>query len=155
MSMTGSYLAADGPSPGPSPDRRAFALTSRDFLIAAFFHIRIVLLAALIPLAIGVTAATLTKTQYTANSLLMVMVSREVSNTQNVTDSGPSVLSIEGLKQVESEVKILESADIIRTVIETIGSDRLFPPGPLAVCAPCSAAVATRWTARSRTSAPG
>ena len=132
MSMTGSYLAADGPSPGPSPDRRAFALTSRDFLIAAFFHIRIVLLAALIPLAIGVTAATLTKTQYTANSLLMVMVSREVSNTQNVTDSGPSVLSIEGLKQVESEVKILESADIIRTVIETIGSDRLFPPGPLA-----------------------
>lgn len=131
MSMTGSYLAADGPASGPSPERRAFALTSRDFLIAAFFHIRIVLLAGLIPLAIGVAAATFTKTQYTANSLLMVMVSREVSNTQNVTDSGPSVLSIEGLKQVESEVQILESADIIRTVIETIGSERLFPPSLL------------------------
>ncbi|WP_454918190.1 exopolysaccharide transport family protein [Xanthobacter sediminis] len=107
------------------------SFTLRDFLIATFFHIRVVLLAAMVPLVIGIAAAALAKTEYTASSLLLVIVSREVSTSSNVTDSGPAVLSVEGLKQVESEVQIIESADVIRTTIEQIGLDALFPPGPL------------------------
>ncbi|MEP9354268.1 lipopolysaccharide biosynthesis protein [Xanthobacter sp. KR7-65] len=103
--------------------------TLRDFLIATFYHIRIVLLAALLPFAIAVGAAVTSRTEYTASSLLMVIVSREVSNSQNVTDTGPSVLSIEGLKQVESEVQIIESADVARATVEQVGVDRMFPPG--------------------------
>ncbi|MCS0504456.1 exopolysaccharide transport family protein [Ancylobacter mangrovi] len=113
----------------PGAEGRHSTFTLRDFLIAAFFHVRIVLLAALVPIGLGVAAATLSKTEYTASSLVMVIVSREVSNDQNVTGNGPSVLSIEGLKQVESEVQIIESADVIRSVIEGIGPDRLFKPG--------------------------
>jgi len=41
--------------------------------------------------------------------LLMVLVNREFSGIQNVTDSGPAVLSIEGLKSVESEIQIDET----------------------------------------------
>lgn len=106
--------------------------TLRDILIATFFHIRTVLLAAVLPLSIAFAAAFTTRTEYTASSLLLVIVSREVSNAQNVTDSGPPVLTIEGLKQVQSEVQIITSADVVRTTIEQIGIDRLYPPGRLA-----------------------
>lgn len=119
---------ATEPATGSAPP----AFTLRDFLIAAFYHIRIVLLAGLIPLVVALAVAATSRTEYTASSLLMVIVSREVSNAQNVTDTGPAVLSIEGLKQVESEVQIIESADVARATVVEIGVDRLFPPGRLA-----------------------
>lgn len=121
----GESLADAAPATGA-------AFTLRDFLIVAFYHIRVVLLAAVLPLAIALGAAAVSRTEYTASSLLLVIVSREVSSAQNVTDSGPAVLSIEGLKQVESEVQIIESADVARATVEQIGVDRLFPPGRLA-----------------------
>ncbi|MFG1242913.1 lipopolysaccharide biosynthesis protein [Xanthobacter sp. V7C-4] len=123
-----AQTGATEPATGSTPS----AFTLRDFLIAAFYHIRIVLLAGLIPLVVAVAVAATSRTEYTASSLLMVIVSREVSNAQNVTDSGPAVLSIEGLKQVESEVQIIESADVARATVVEIGVDRLFPPGRLA-----------------------
>lgn len=122
--QTGEDVAAYSDNAGIS------SFTLRDILIVAFFHIRVVAVAALLPLIIAIAAALTAKTEYTANSLLMVIVSREVANTQNVTDSGPAVLSIEGLKQVETEVQILESADVARATIEQIGVDRLYPAGP-------------------------
>lgn len=109
-------------------DNKPAGFTIRDFLIATFYHRRVVILAALLPVLVGLIAAFTTKTEYTSSSLLMVLVNRQVSNAQNVTDSGPAVLSIEGLKTVESEVQIIESADVIRATIEDIGLDRLFPP---------------------------
>lgn len=135
MSMMASH-AGDFDSAMPAtggPERSPSTFTARDFLIAAFYHIRIIILAALIPICLGIVAFTLTKTEYTASSLLMVIVSREVPNSQNVTGTGPTTLSIEGLKQVESEVQILESADVITATIEKVGRDRLFPAGPLSV----------------------
>lgn len=132
MSLSGVYAAeTDGQAPTAPGTGWPASFTIRDFLIAAFFHIRVVILAALVPLGLGVAAATLAKTEYTASSLVMVIVSREVTNQQSLTDNGPAVLSIEGLKQIESEVQIVESADVIRTVIEEIGLERLFPPSPL------------------------
>ncbi len=132
MSMTGAYAAeSDGQAPGGRAEAWPGTFTIRDFLIVAFFHIRVVILAALVPIGLGIAAATLAKTEYTASSLVMVIVNREVTNQQSVTDTGPAVLSIEGLKQVESEVQIIESADVLRAVIEEIGLERLFPPTPL------------------------
>jgi uncharacterized protein involved in exopolysaccharide biosynthesis len=101
--------------------------TLRDVLIAGFFHRRIIIFFALLPLVVGAIAVLETKTNYTASDLLMVLVNREFSGIQNVTDSGPAVLSIEGLKSVESEIQIIESAETIRTTITTIGLERIFP----------------------------
>ena len=128
---TGAVRDQDTHAGALMPENRPPAFTTRDFLIATFFHIRIVLIAAMVPLLLAFAAAFTAKTEYTAKSLLMVIVSREVTNAGNVTDSGPAVLSIEGLKQVESEVQILESADVIRDTISQIGVERLFPAGPL------------------------
>jgi hypothetical protein len=101
--------------------------TLRDVLIAGFYHRRIISFFALLPLLVGGIAVVETKTNYTASDLLMVLVNREFSGIQNVTDSGPAVLSIEGLKSVESEIQIIESAETIRTTITTIGLERIFP----------------------------
>lgn len=131
MSMAQQAGTADDAALTPASAAQGSSFTVRDFLIATFFHIRAVLITAMVPLVIGLAAAALAKTEYTASSLMLVIVNREVSNAGNVTDTGPAVLSVEGLKQVESEVQIVESADVIRTTIEQIGMDRLFPPGPL------------------------
>lgn len=117
------------PAAGPegrwrSTQRR---VTLRDVLIAVFYYRRIGILAALIPLVIGIVAAMETRTAYTASGLLMVLVTREQSGNQGLTDNGPAVLSIEGLKAVESEVSIIGSADVVRATIEEIGPDKLFP----------------------------
>ena len=101
--------------------------TLRDVLISGFFHRRIIIFFALLPLVVGAIAVLETKTNYTASDLLMVLVNREFSGIQNVTDSGPAVLSIEGLKSVESEIQIIESAETIRTTITTVGLERIFP----------------------------
>ncbi|WP_237354059.1 lipopolysaccharide biosynthesis protein [Xanthobacter sp. YC-JY1] len=124
-------MAEGSDTPAPPETGKVSSFTLRDFLIAAFFHIRIVSIAAILPLVIAIGAAFTSRTEYTANSLLLVIVTREVSNAQNVTNSGPPVMTIEGLKQVESEVQILESADVARATIEQIGIDRLYPPGRL------------------------
>ncbi len=124
-------MAEGSDTPAPPETGKVSSFTLRDFLIAAFFHIRIVSIAAILPLIIAIGAAFTSRTEYTANSLLLVIVTREVSNAQNVTNSGPPVMTIEGLKQVESEVQILESADVARATIEQIGIDRLYPPGRL------------------------
>ena len=102
------------------------SFTVRDLLIIGFFHRWIIALAALVPLIVGLLAAFETKVSYTASGLLIVLVNREYSGAQNVTDSGPAVLSIEGLKSVEAEVQILESADTIRATITAVGVDRIF-----------------------------
>ncbi len=128
--ISGHAGELENKAPTSWAEGRSAAFTMRDFWTAAFFHRRVVLLAALLPILVGIFACLVTKTEYTASSLLLVMVNREVA-TQNVTDSGPSVLSIEGLKQVESEVQIIESADVIRDAIAQIGLERLFPPGRL------------------------
>ena len=101
--------------------------TLRDVLISGFFHRRIIIFFAVLPLIVGAIAVVETKTNYTASGLLMVLVNREFSGIQNVTDSGPAVLSIEGLKSVESEIQIIESAETIRTTITTVGLERIFP----------------------------
>ena len=106
---------------------RKEAFTLRDLLIVAFYHRRLILLAALVPILAAVAAAVLVKTSYTADGLMMVLVNREVSGNQNVTDSGPAVLSIEGLKSVQSEVEIITSAGVIRQTIQKIGLERLYP----------------------------
>ena len=62
------------------------SFTVRDLLIIGFFHRWSILLAALVPLIVGLFAAFETKVSYTASGLLIVLVNREYSGAQNVTD---------------------------------------------------------------------
>lgn len=118
---------AEYTSSGTPRGRSRTPFTLRDLLIIGFYHRRAIILSALIPILIGLVAAIETRTQYTANGLLMVLVTREFAGNQDVLDTGPTVLSVEGLKSVEGEVNILGSADVIRKTIDDIGVSTLFP----------------------------
>lgn len=124
-SLSQGGVAIGGTAREPWSQGQPFTL--RDVLISGFFHRRMIIFFALLPLIVGAIAVIETKTNYTASGLLMVLVNREFSGIQNVTDSGPAVLSIEGLKSVESEIQIIESAETIRTTITTVGLERIFP----------------------------
>jgi uncharacterized protein involved in exopolysaccharide biosynthesis len=68
-------VAIGGAAREPWSEGQPFTL--RDVLIAGFFHRRIILFFALLPLIVGAIAAFETKTNYTASGLLMVLVNRE------------------------------------------------------------------------------
>lgn len=106
---------------------RREAFTLRDLLVVAFYHRKLIILTALLPLIVAGTAAYFSKKEYTADGLMMVLVNREVSGNQTVAETGPAVLSIEGLKSVHSEVEIITSAGVVRQTIEKLGLERLYP----------------------------
>lgn len=123
--MAGAERPQSGGWRGSITRREAFTL--RDLLVVAFYHRRLILLTALLPILVAGAAAYFAKTQYTADGLMMVLVNREVTGNQTVADTGPAVLSIEGLKSVQSEVEIITSAGVVRQTIEKLGMARLYP----------------------------
>lgn len=106
---------------------RSSGYTLRDLLMLAFYSWRVIILAALIPLLIGIAAAVTTQKEYTASGLIMVLITREHSGTDQVTGEGPSVLSLEGLKLVQSETQIMESDSVLSEVVQSIGPELLYP----------------------------
>jgi len=103
------------------------AFTPRDLLILAFYHKRIILIVALLSVIAGLIAATYARTQYTAESLILMMVDREHAGLQDVAGNLPSVLSIDGLKSVDSEIRILESRRVIEDTLTVLDPITLFP----------------------------
>lgn len=101
--------------------------TLRDLAILAFAHLRLILIVALIPVTAGVIAAIVSEKEYSAESLLLLLVTREQSGDQAVTSSGPAVLSVEGLKAVEGELRILRSDEVIEAALDAVGVTGLFP----------------------------
>lgn len=104
----------------------ASSLTPRDLLILAFYHKRIILFAALLPLITGLVAAVYSSTEYTADNLILMLVNTEQAGVQEMGDL-PSVLSIDGLKLVDSEIKILESRQTIEHALAGIDIAELYP----------------------------
>lgn len=101
--------------------------TVRDLLIFAFYSWRTIVILGLIPVMIGVAASLTAKKYYTASGLLLVLVNREHSGTDGVSDAGPSVLSIDGLKLVQSEAEIIVSDGVLGDVVRQLRPDVLYP----------------------------
>lgn len=105
----------------------AKAFTLRDLLILAFYNKRIIVICAMLPLIVGISAALETRTQYTADGLMMVFVNREHTGNEDLTGNGPTVVSVDGLKMVESELEIIQSDDVVGRVVDDVGANVLFP----------------------------
>ncbi len=103
------------------------AFTPRDLLILAFYHKRIILAVALLSIIAGLMAATTARTRYAAESLVLMMVDRQHAGIQDVAGNPPSVLSVDGLKSVESEIRILESRRVIEDTLTVLDPLTLFP----------------------------
>lgn len=103
------------------------AFTPRDLLILAFYHKRIILVVALLAIIAGLTAATYARTRYAAESLVMMMIDRSHAGISDVAGTLPSFLSIDGLKSVDSEIRILESRRVIEDTLSALDPVTLFP----------------------------
>ncbi|KAA0680657.1 hypothetical protein DS843_12535 [Roseomonas genomospecies 6] len=119
-------------SPAPQPHGVLFsggapAFTPRDLLILAFYHKRIILIVVLLSIIAGLIAATYARTRYAAESLVLMMVDRQHAGIQDMAGNLPSVLSIDGLKSVDSEIRILESRRVIEDTLTVLDPLTLFP----------------------------
>lgn len=102
-------------------------LTFRDLLSIAFYHRRVVLLFVLIGLIGGGAAALFTRTQYTADALLIVLVGSENAGPPDVVGIGPGNINVDGLKVLQSEISIIESVDVIQRALTVVGPTNVFP----------------------------
>lgn len=114
-----------GTRSAPTASRGGY--TVRDLLIFAFYSWRVIAIVALIPMLIGVAASVTAKKYYTSNGLLLVLVNREHSGSEGVSDAGPSVLSIDGLKLVQSEAEIIVSDGVLADVVRQLRPEVLYP----------------------------
>ncbi len=99
-------------------------LPLRSLLVHAFYNWKAILLAACIPAIVGIAAFFLVPTQFTAESTLIVFVGRDsadASGTKTVN------LSVNGIKEVNSELDIILSAEVMQAALNKVGIATLFP----------------------------
>lgn len=106
---------------------RTTGYTMRDLAVLGFYGWRAITFGFLLIVAIGVVAALNARTQYRAEGRLLVMVSREHVDNQGIGAQLPTVVSVDGLKAVESEINILVSPAVIKQMVDAIGPQILFP----------------------------
>jgi uncharacterized protein involved in exopolysaccharide biosynthesis/Mrp family chromosome partitioning ATPase len=110
-------------SPVPNVARTATAprITPRDVLVQAFYYGPLLRKCILFGLVVGLLAAALTRTQYTADSLVLVLIGSESTSAQDSSGITSTVLSIDGLKAVQSEIQIVGSDDVLRAAVQKVG----------------------------------
>ncbi|MBP0492628.1 GumC family protein [Pararoseomonas indoligenes] len=113
------------PLPEAPPPASGFALAPRDVLTTIFIRKRWIALAFLVPVALSVLAALVIRPRWPAEGLLLVQVSRENVGAADLTGTGPTVVSVEMPKVVQSELEILLSDVVLRRALESA------PPGSI------------------------
>ncbi len=96
----------------------------RAMVAHAFTNWRAILLVAALPALAGIAAALFTPVQYTAESTLIVFVGRDSADISGLKAVN---LSVNGLKEVNSEIDIVLSGDVMRDALRRIGPTTLFP----------------------------
>lgn len=121
-------MAQAQPDPRQFTQARSTGYTMRDLAVLGFYGWKAITFGFLLIVAVGVVAALNARTQYRAEGRLLVMVSREhVDNNQGLGAQLPTVVSVDGLKAVESEINILISPAVIKQMVDTLGPTTLFP----------------------------
>ncbi len=103
------------------------ALALRDVLAIAFYHRRFLFIGLALGLLAGGAAALVSRTQYTADTLLIVLIGREAASPADVPGIGPGSVNIDGLKVLQSEISIIESVDVIERALTVVGPTNVFP----------------------------
>jgi uncharacterized protein involved in exopolysaccharide biosynthesis len=113
--------------PSLSEPSRTPRVTARDVLVQLFYHGPLLRKCVLLGLLVGLLAAALTPTQYTADSLVLVLIGSESTSAQDSSGITSTVLSIDGLKAVQSEIQIVRSDEVLRAAIRKVGVGVIYP----------------------------
>ena len=105
----------------------AARLTVRDVLVLLFYNGPLLRKCILLGLFVGLLAASLTQTYYTANSLVLVLIGSESTSAQDTSGITPTVLSIDGLRAIQSEIQIVGSDEVLRAAVRQVGAGAIYP----------------------------
>ena len=112
----------------PHTRETSAAFTLRDILVQAFYAWRPILAAFLLVFVIGLAAAILTKTQYTAEGRLLVVASQESSERSLGAGAlASSFVAVDSQKIVETEINLLVSEGVVRTLVSSLEPDWIYP----------------------------
>jgi uncharacterized protein involved in exopolysaccharide biosynthesis/Mrp family chromosome partitioning ATPase len=114
-------------APDFAPARRAPRATARDVLVQVFYHRKLLRGCVLFGLFAGLLGASLAHTYFTADSLVLVLIGSESTSAQDNSGISPTVLSIDGLKAVQSEIQIIDSDDVLRAAVQHVGAQVIYP----------------------------
>ena len=115
------------PIPTRPEANRTPRVTARDVLVQLFYHGPLLRKCVLLGLLVGLLGASLTPTRYTADSLVLVLIGSESTSAQDSSGITPTVLSIDGLKAVQSEIQIVRSDEVLRAAIRKVGAGVIYP----------------------------
>ena len=101
--------------------------TLRDLLLQAFYHATLLRRCLWLGLALGLSAAALVRPNYVADTLMLVFIGPESAPAQDGAGLGTTVVSVDGLKVVQSEIQIIQTDQVIRAAIEKIGAATIYP----------------------------
>ncbi len=112
---------------GVDTDAAAYRMSARDFLVQFFYHAKLTRNCVLLGLVIGVITAVVTPVRYTADTLMLVFVGAESAAVQDASVTGPAVVSIDGLKVVQSEIQIIQTMQVITSAVDRVGPGAIYP----------------------------
>jgi uncharacterized protein involved in exopolysaccharide biosynthesis len=122
------------PEPLPPPavfasDRtvRPRRASLRDILTPVFYHSRLIRNCLLLGLLLGAVAAVFSKPSFNANALLLVLIGPDSMSAQDAAGINPTVFTIDGLKVVQSEIQIIQSATVLRSAVQQVGASAIYP----------------------------
>lgn len=101
--------------------------TLRDLLLQVFYHATLLRLCLCLGLAFGLAATALVRPNYVASTLVLVFIGPESAPAQDGTGLGATVVSVDGLKVVQSEIQIIQTDQVIRAAIEKVGAATIYP----------------------------
>lgn len=108
----------------PAPARRG---SLRDALVPAFYHARLIRACLLFGVVLGMIGAVLSKPSFDANALVLVLIGPNSMSAQDAAGMSPTVVSIDGLKVVQSEVQIIQNDQVLRMAVQRVGPGVIYP----------------------------
>ncbi|WP_431301482.1 GumC family protein [Sediminicoccus sp. BL-A-41-H5] len=128
MSAAGDALAVPAAHmPGTPAAWAPGSFAVRDVLTTAFLRLPLLILALILPVLAGVLAASVTRPLWPAEALLLVQASRESLGSPDPTGTGPTVMSVETPKIIQSEAELINSDAVLRRALLAAGPGSIFP----------------------------
>ncbi|HSZ89494.1 MAG TPA: Wzz/FepE/Etk N-terminal domain-containing protein [Acetobacteraceae bacterium] len=123
---SGRTLAAP-PLSNRDADERPRRGSLRDALSLVFYHRRLIRNCIVFGLLVGIAGALLSKPRFDANALVLVLIGPDAMSAQAAAGISQAVVSIDGLKVVQSEIQIIQSERVLRSAVQQVGPSVIYP----------------------------
>jgi uncharacterized protein involved in exopolysaccharide biosynthesis len=104
--------------------------TLRDLLIEVFYHKKIIFIAFIVPVLLGLGAALMSKPTYVSQARLLVLYGSEYFY-RPVTGTASSSVALDRNEIILGELQVLQSTTLAMETLQAVGIDRVYPGTPV------------------------